>query len=92
MIEAAHQGTPAVGYNVHGLRDSIRDGQTGVLVEGPSEAARVTLELLGDRERYDRMVEASRAHARTFVWSQRATEFASIVESVIADYDAAETR
>ncbi len=88
VIEAAHQGTPAVGYRVHGLRDSIRDGRTGVLVEGPEQAAAATLSLLRDRERYDAMVEASRAHARTFQWSERAVEFADIVERVVADYDA----
>lgn len=31
IVEAAHCGTPAVGYNVAGVRDSIRDNLTGLL-------------------------------------------------------------
>ncbi len=90
VIEAAHEGTPAVGYRVHGLRDSIRDGTTGVLVDGPDEGARAALRLLRDRAAYDAMVEASRAYARTFRWSERAREFREVVEGVIAHYDARE--
>lgn len=33
VTEANSQGTPAVGYNVDGLRDSIRDGRTGWLTK-----------------------------------------------------------
>jgi len=32
VIEAASQGTPTVGYNVEGLRDSVKNGETGILV------------------------------------------------------------
>ena len=39
MIEANSVGTPAVGYDVPGLRDSIRHGRTGLLANpGDSEA------------------------------------------------------
>jgi glycosyltransferase involved in cell wall biosynthesis len=92
VIEAAHQGTPAIGYRVHGLRDSIRDGTTGVLVQGPEQAAEAALTLLRDRARYERMVQASRAHARTFKWSERAREFRMVVDRVVAQYDATKPR
>lgn len=88
VIEAAHEGTPAIGYRVHGLRDSIRDGRTGVLVDGPEEAAAAALQLLRDPARYQEMVEASRAYARTFKWSERAVEFREGIAHAIAHYDA----
>lgn len=92
VIEAAHQGTPAIGYRVHGLRDSIRDGTTGVLVGGPEQAAKAALELLRDPARYVTMAEASRAHARTFKWSERAREFRAVVDRVVAQFDARSPR
>lgn len=88
VIEAAHEGTPAIGYRVHGLRDSIRDGHTGVLVDGPAEAAAAALTLLRDPPRYDTMVAASRAYARTFKWSERAVEFRAGIAHALARYEA----
>jgi glycosyltransferase involved in cell wall biosynthesis len=38
VIEAASAGTPAVGYNVPGLRDSIQHGETGYLTSSADEA------------------------------------------------------
>ena len=32
VVEANAVGTPAVGYDIRGIRDSIRPGETGVLV------------------------------------------------------------
>ena len=37
VIEAASQGTPSVGYDVEGLRDSIQNEKTGLLVTSNSE-------------------------------------------------------
>lgn len=57
VTEAAGQGTPAVAYDVDGLRDSVRDDETGVLVpDGDAEAfADAVVSLLRDPERYDRL-------------------------------------
>ena len=33
VVEAATQSTPTVGYDVPGLRDSVKNGKTGILVE-----------------------------------------------------------
>jgi glycosyltransferase involved in cell wall biosynthesis len=39
VTEANAMGTPAIGYDVHGLRDSIRDGETGIIIKERSPAA-----------------------------------------------------
>lgn len=75
VIEAASQGTPAVGYNIHGLRDSIQDGQTGLLAEGVEDAAWKVAGLLTDSARYRRMAEDCLRYARQFNWTERAEEF-----------------
>ena len=43
VIEANLMGVPAVGYNVSGLQDSIRNGKTGLLTKKNSIAGIVTL-------------------------------------------------
>ena len=68
VTEAASQGTPAVVYDVDGLRDSVRDGQTGIVVN-PTPAALATgiVELLEDEARYRDLCQ------RAWQWSQEIT-------------------
>ena len=56
VTEAASQGTPAVVYSVDGLRDSVRHEETGLVCEhnSPRVMAANILDLLNDRERYER--------------------------------------
>ncbi len=75
VIEAASQGTPAVGYDVHGLRDSIQDGETGLLASGPGDAALKALRLLKDPELYGRMTVWCLEYAGGFSWQGRREEF-----------------
>jgi glycosyltransferase involved in cell wall biosynthesis len=79
VIEAASQGTPAVGYDVHGLRDSIKDGDTGLLADGPGDAALKALRLFRDRKLYERMARRCLEYARGFNWRTRAEEFRQAV-------------
>ena len=53
VTEAASQGTPAVGYDVDGLRDSIHNGRTGLLSKEntPAKLAQVIVELLQDEKK-----------------------------------------
>jgi glycosyltransferase involved in cell wall biosynthesis len=57
VTEAASQGTPAIVYDVDGLRDSVIDGKTGVLC--PSGDWRAMGEainhVLSDPATYDQM-------------------------------------
>jgi glycosyltransferase involved in cell wall biosynthesis len=85
IIEAASQGTPSVGYNIHGLRDSIRDGDTGFLAGGPEEAAARVLVLLGDNQLYGQMARRCLEYAREFDWDKRAGEFYAVVEDIIGN-------
>ena len=57
VTEANSQGTPAVVYDVSGLRDSVRHNQTGVIVSKntPEEMGKEVANLYIEQERYDRL-------------------------------------
>jgi len=57
VTEAASQGTPAVAYDVDGLRDSVQDGLSGLLCKGnsPVDMARQIVALLNDDRQYELM-------------------------------------
>jgi D-inositol-3-phosphate glycosyltransferase len=69
-IEAQACGTPVVAANVGGLRTAVRDGRTGVLVDGhdPRDYADVIGRLLDDEATRSTMSRAGAEHARQFGW------------------------
>ncbi|MDA8174238.1 MAG: glycosyltransferase family 4 protein [Nitrospiraceae bacterium] len=80
VIEAASQGTPAVGYDVHGLRDSIKDGATGLLAKSEEDAAAKIISLFKDKEQYARLSSNCLEYARGFNWDTRRKEFCRFLE------------
>lgn len=55
VTEAASQGTPAVVYDVSGLRDSVVDKQSGLVVpEDPTQLSKAILDILHDYTAYER--------------------------------------
>jgi glycosyltransferase involved in cell wall biosynthesis len=82
VIEAASRGTPAVGYDIRGLRDSIRNGQTGMLAHGPDDAAKKVLELLRDPNLYRKIAQQCLEYARDFNWEKRADQFWQVVKGL----------
>jgi glycosyltransferase involved in cell wall biosynthesis len=63
VIEANSVGTPAVGYDIPGVRDSIRDGSTGLLARTaePEALAGMAVALVEDQTRYAAMAQAAEA-------------------------------
>ncbi len=59
VTEAASQGTPAVVYNVDGLRDSVRHGDTGLICgeNSPQDLARNIEKMLTDKSYYSTVQE-----------------------------------
>jgi glycosyltransferase involved in cell wall biosynthesis len=74
VVEANSVGTPAVGYDVAGIRDSIRDGRTGVLATAgdPMALATHAISLVTDEGRYEAMVSAAMDWAESFSWERTA--------------------
>ncbi|TAN43414.1 MAG: glycosyltransferase family 1 protein [Nitrospirae bacterium] len=74
VIEANMAGTPVVGYNVEGLRDSVLNRETGILVPRGDIAAlsdRI-IELLRDRKELERLSLNAMGHAKKFSWAESA--------------------
>jgi glycosyltransferase involved in cell wall biosynthesis len=81
VLEAASHRTPTIGYrDAGGVRESIRDGETGVLVSGIEEMTAASRSLLGDPERLARMAEQARLHAGRYTWDDAVRQFELALE------------
>ncbi|HVP39099.1 MAG TPA: glycosyltransferase family 4 protein [Candidatus Saccharimonadales bacterium] len=76
VIEANACGTPSVSSRSPGLRESVRDGETGLLVDHGDSAglAEALARVLGDRELRERLGCAAVRWAGTFTWDRCAQE------------------
>ena len=86
VIEANDCGTPAIAYNVPGLRDSVRDGDTGLLVPAGNieELAKAILRVLGDSKLRAVLSRNAEEWASSFSWDSSAKEFEKVLEGVIS--------
>lgn len=85
VIEANACGTPAVAFTVPGLRDSIKNDKTGLLVEnGNIDAlAEVIVRILADEELRKRLSMGALKYAEQFSWDKSAEEFMKVLEGVV---------
>ena len=82
ILEANAHGVPAVAYRVRGLRDSIRDGATGWLVEPGTDLSAAVASALGtlaDPVEANAWADRCRAWAATFSWDESARRLAGII-------------
>lgn len=71
VIEAGLHGVPTLGYHTSaGLRDSVIDGSTGVLVGSEGGLINALEQLLDDPDRMAELGENARRRARTFSWGR----------------------
>jgi glycosyltransferase involved in cell wall biosynthesis len=76
VIEANTHGTPAIAYDVPGLRDSIQDGKTGLLVKHAPNALAAGMEALWtDPKLFERLSTAARDWSSMFSFDRMADEF-----------------
>jgi D-inositol-3-phosphate glycosyltransferase len=73
-LEAQACGTPVVAAGVGGLRTAVRDGVSGLLVDGhdPDEWARVLAGLVTSPARLAALSQGAVAHASAFGWAATA--------------------
>ncbi|WP_448852643.1 glycosyltransferase family 4 protein [Corynebacterium sp. 335C] len=83
VIEAAQHGVPTIGYaSSAGLRDSVVDGETGVLAgDAPGDLVGEVRRLVADDDLRRRLGDAARRRAETFSWDATA----EAMERVILD-------
>nr|BFE86837.1 hypothetical protein GCM10020093_094380 [Planobispora longispora] len=82
VIEAAALGVPTVAYDVAGLRDSVRDGETGWLVrEGETleDVVDRALKLLSDPVRREEIAHECRQWAGRFTWRRTGAAMTELI-------------
>jgi len=81
-IEANYFGTPIIGSDVGGIRDSVINGKTGLLFEyGNSEDLKKKIKLLLKNKKIrDRMSKNAKIFARKFDWNIKAKQYLNLLE------------
>jgi glycosyltransferase involved in cell wall biosynthesis len=81
VTEANSQGTPAAVYDVHGLRDSVRHMETGlVTAENPVALADGIVQILSDKKLYKIMQKNGWEWSKTITFDQSYQDFKKIVK------------
>jgi len=81
VTEANAMGTPALGYNINGLRDSIINGRTGILSDpNPNALATVVINFMNDIEIQSRLSIEALLFARKFNWDKSTAEFLKVIK------------
>lgn len=69
VIESNFVGTPAVGYNIVGLKDTIKSGKTGMLVKPNHKAlANGVMKLISNKKEYNSISKNAKKWAENFSW------------------------
>ena len=89
-LEAQACGTPVVAAAVGGLVTSVRDGFSGLLVDGhdPVDWARALGGLLAAPGRRALMARAAADHAREFSWTRTASGLLTVYGDAVAEHRA----
>ncbi len=82
VIEANALGVPVVAYAVNGLRDSVKDNETGLLAKPGdiSDLAAKIIFLLGNPCFREKLSQNAIDYSKRFNWEKTADEFMHIVE------------
>lgn len=84
IAEAAIRGTPAIGFDVPGLRDSVVHGVTGVLARNEGQFAQAWASLALDHRTREAFGKAARLRAERLRWSDAVDGFAEVADEAIA--------
>lgn len=86
VIEAAAAGTPTVGYDIVGLRDSIINHQTGLLTQKNVNAlAEAICNLITDQNALLAMSKKAVKWSQNFNWQKSAQKSWSIITQVLLE-------
>ena len=89
VTEANAMGTPAIAYDSPGLRDSVVDGKTGILIKdkSPQNLASSALALLKNPDHLKTLSDNALIFSRRFNWDNTAEEFDKIFRQLLPDFD-----
>lgn len=81
VLESNAMGTPVVGYDVPGLRDSVLNGETGILVkeDSPARLATSLVSLLRNQELLTTLSSNALSFSKQFNWDISCDKFDKII-------------
>ena len=84
ITEAAACGTPSIGYDVVGVRDAIKDGYSGIIIERENidALANAIIRILKDENLREKLSRDAVEWAKQFSWDRSAEEFERVIRSV----------
>ena len=87
VTEANAMGTPAMAYDSPGLRDSIIDGKTGILIKhkSPENLASSALTLLKNPNLLKMFSDKALAFSKQFSWDNTAAEFDKLIRQLVPE-------
>jgi glycosyltransferase involved in cell wall biosynthesis len=88
VIESNAMGTPALAYNIPGLRDSVKDGETGILVKENSAKclAETAIALLRDQPKLNELSRSALEFSNQFSWDNTADAFDHKINEIYKAY------
>jgi glycosyltransferase involved in cell wall biosynthesis len=83
VVEANALGTPCVAYDIPGLRDSVKDRETGLLAEAGNveDLAEKLVMVQTDEDMREKLSENALAYSKQFDWSITAEVFLKVFAS-----------
>jgi D-inositol-3-phosphate glycosyltransferase len=86
-VEAQACGTPVVAAAVGGLRTAVRDGVSGVLVDGhdPADYATAVRELIRSPQRLASLSAGAITHASRFSWANAVDDLMGVYTGAMSD-------
>jgi glycosyltransferase involved in cell wall biosynthesis len=84
VVEAASQGTPAIVYDVAGLRDSVRDGVTGIVIKenSPMEMAQEAIRLFKSKREYKRYQTNCLGWVKSLSWEKATRQSLQFIKKI----------
>jgi glycosyltransferase involved in cell wall biosynthesis len=85
VTEAASQGTPAVVYNVDGLRDSVKHNETGLisLSNTPEELSNNIIALLRDAQKHNQLRQQAHEWSKQFTFDNSHEQFKQVIAQIL---------
>lgn len=83
IMEAAACGTPTVAFDVRGVRDSVVDGETGLLAGDDDQLAAAWIRLAQDPEERGRLSDAARRRAGELTWDRAVGRFEAVLREAV---------
>lgn len=82
VLEAASVGTPAVAFNVPGLKNSIRDNKTGILSESIEDFVENVTYLLENKKKYEEIRKNALKWSKNFSWEKSSKMSLALIKRI----------